>query len=565
MNSVENKADTFLRMIRRAQRGHLKVYLGYAAGVGKTYQMLLEGRRLKEEGIDVVVGLVETHGRIETERLLKGLEVISRRRQDYRGIAVEEMDVDAILVRKPQVALIDELAHTNVPGSRNDKRYQDVQDILAAGIHVITTLNIQHLETLYDTVEKAVGVKVRERLPDRVIAEADQIVNVDLSTEDLRERLKEGKVYTPERIEIALEQFFKSANLERLRELTLRELASQIDLRRRETFEEEESVSPDQVMVCLSSRGPNSDRLLRYTSRLAGRLNRNWYAIYVQTPAEEPTVIDTHTQQIISSTLTLAKQLGAIVFTYKGEDVVRTLLQFAKEYRVGHIVIGSPTPRSLWERLRGKTGIVDRLIHEAKGVTVTVLDTSEEERLQVQATAERERTPTTISRFSGTADRLHLSQLLSSERIVIWNEPIRKEAVLRRLVETIGQRDGDRDPAKLLNAILEREEKGSTFFNEGAAFPHVRVNGLTNSVVSLGLTRQGVSDEPTEKSVELVFLILSPAENPNEQIKILALASHAAQNRHLLQSLRSAQTSEEAMRTIRDWEVSNDSNKSKIS
>ena len=388
MNSVENKADTFLRMIRRAQRGHLKVYLGYAAGVGKTYQMLLEGHRLKEEGIDVVVGLVETHGRIETERLLKGLEVIPRRRQEYRGIAVEEMDVDAILVRKPQVALIDELAHTNVPGSRNDKRYQDVQDILAAGIHVITTLNIQHLETLYDTVEKAVGVKVRERLPDRVIAEADQIVNVDLSTEDLRERLKEGKVYTPERIEIALEHFFKSANLERLRELTLRELASQIDLRRRETFEEEESVSPDQVMVCLSSRGPNSDRLLRYTSRLAGRLNRNWYAIYVQTPAEEPTVIDTHTQQIISSTLTLAKQLGAIVFTYKGEDVVRTLLQFAKEYRVGHIVIGSPRPRSLWERLRGKTGIVDRLIHEAKGVTVTVLDTSEGERPQIQATAE---------------------------------------------------------------------------------------------------------------------------------------------------------------------------------
>jgi two-component system sensor histidine kinase KdpD len=560
MNSVENKADTFLRMIRRAQRGHLKVYLGYAAGVGKTYQMLLEGRRLVEEGIDVVVGLVETHGRIETERLLKGLEVIPRRRQEYRGITVEEMDVDAILVRKPQVALIDELAHTNVPGSRNDKRYQDVQDILAAGIHVITTLNIQHLETLYDTVEKAVGVKVRERLPDRVIAEADQIVNVDLSTEDLRERLKEGKVYTPERIEIALEHFFKSANLERLRELTLRELASQIDLRRRETFEEE-SISPDQVMVCLSSRGPNSDRLLRYTSRLAGRLNRNWYAIYVQTPAEEPTVIDTHTQQIISSTLTLAKQLGAIVFTYKGEDVVRTLLQFTKEYRVGHIVIGSPTPRSLWERLRGKAGIVDRLIHEAKGVTVTVLDTSEGEKPQIQTSSEGGRTSATIARISETSGRPNLSQFLSPERIVVWNEPTRKETVLKRLAETVEQMVGIHDPAKLLNAILEREEKGSTFFNEGAAFPHARVNGLTNSIVSLGLTRQGVSDEPTEKPVELVFLILSPAENPDEQIKILALASHAAQSRHLLQSLRSARTSEEVMKTIRDWEVPNDSDK----
>jgi two-component system sensor histidine kinase KdpD len=315
----------------------------------------------------------------------------------------------------------------------------------------------------------------------------------------------------------------------------------------------------------LSSRGPHSDRLLRYTSRLAGRLNRNWYAIYVQTPAEEPMVIDTHTQQIISSTLTLAKQLGAIVFTYKGEDVVRTLLQFAKEYRVGHIVIGSPRPRSLWERFRGRTGIVDRLIHEAKEFTVTVLDTSEGERPQVQATAERGRTPTPIPQFSGTADRPHLSQLLSSERIVIWNEPVRKEAVLRRLVETIGQGEGDRDPAKLLNGILEREEQGSTFFNEGVAFPHVRIDGLNITVVALGLTRQGVSDVSTEKPIEIVFLILSPVQTPDTQVQILGLASHAVQNRHLLQSLRFAQTSEEAMRTICDWEVSHDSKQSKIS
>jgi two-component system sensor histidine kinase KdpD len=565
MNSVENKADTFLRMIRRAQRGHLKIYLGYAAGVGKTYQMLLEGRRLKEEGIDVVIGLVETHGRIETERLLRGLETIPRRRQEYRGIAVEELDGDAILNRKPQVALIDELAHTNVPGSRNDKRYQDVQDILAAGIHVITTLNIQHMETLYDTVEKAVGVRVRERLPDKVIAEADQIVNVDLSTEDLRERLKEGKVYTPERIEIALDHFFKGANLERLRELTLRELASQIDLRRRETFEEEESVSPDQVMVCLSSRGPNSDRLLRYTSRLAGKLNRNWYAVYVQTPAEEPTVIDTRTQQIISGTLTLAKQLGAIVFTYKGEDVVRTLLQFAKEYRVGHVVIGSPRPRSLWERLRGKRGIVDRLIHEAKGVTVTVLDTGEGEKPRIQTSSEGERVPTVAPRFRGTADRLHLSQMLSPERIVIWNEPVRKEALFRGLVKTFGKSIGGRDSAAMMNSILEREEQGSTFFNEGAAFPHARIDGLPCSFVSLGLTRQGVSDEPTEKPIGLVFLILSPAENPDEQLKILAFASHAAQNRHLLQRLSSAPNPEAAMTAIQDWEEFHDSNKPKSS
>ena len=229
-----NRADSFLRLIRRSQRGRLKIYLGYAAGVGKTYQMLLEAHRLKEDGIDVAVGLVETHGRAETEALLAGLELIPRRKITYRGIEIEEMDLDAILSRRPSVVLVDELAHTNVPGSKNAKRYQDVEEILSAGIHVISTLNIQHLESLYETVERATGVKVRERIPDRVVAEADQLVNVDITTEDLRRRLKEGKVYTKERIETALDHFFKPTNLEQLRELTLRELAAQIDSRRRD-------------------------------------------------------------------------------------------------------------------------------------------------------------------------------------------------------------------------------------------------------------------------------------------------------------------------------------------
>ena len=180
-------------MIRRSQRGRLKVYLGYGPGVGKTYQMLTEAHRLKKEGIDVVVGLVETHGRAETAKLIDGLEVIPRRSVEYHGIVVEEMDVDAVIARHPQVVVVDELAHTNVPGSRNAKRYQDVQDILAAGIHVISTLNIQHLESLYNTVETLIGVKVRERIPDSVLAEADQIVNIDLAAEDLQQRLEMEK------------------------------------------------------------------------------------------------------------------------------------------------------------------------------------------------------------------------------------------------------------------------------------------------------------------------------------------------------------------------------------
>ena len=193
----ENRTDSFLQMIRRSRRGKLKIYLGYCAGVGKTYQMLLEGRRLKEDGIHVVVGLVETHGRRETEVLLEGLTIIPRRRIAYRGIEIGEMDLEAILTRHPAVVLVDELAHTNAPGSRNAKRFEDVEELLAAGIHVISTLNVQHLESLYETVERATGVKVRERIPDHVVLEADQVVNVDVATEDLRRRLQEGKVYTP--------------------------------------------------------------------------------------------------------------------------------------------------------------------------------------------------------------------------------------------------------------------------------------------------------------------------------------------------------------------------------
>src|SRR5271156_5913767 len=192
---AEDRAASFLQMIRRSERGRLKVYLGYGPGVGKTYQMLQEAHRLKKEGIDVVVGLVETHGRAETAKLIEGLEVIPRRRVDYRGIVVEEMDADAVIARRPQVVVVDELAHSNVPGSRNAKRYQDVQDILAAGIHVISAMNIQHMESLYNTVEHLVGVKVRERIPDSVLAEADQIVNIDLAAEDLQQRLREGKIY----------------------------------------------------------------------------------------------------------------------------------------------------------------------------------------------------------------------------------------------------------------------------------------------------------------------------------------------------------------------------------
>jgi len=552
---ADDRASTFLRMIRRAQRGRLKVYLGYCPGVGKTYQMLMEGHRLKNEGIDVVIGLLETHGRKDIEQLSQGLESIPRQRQEYRGITLEEMDTDAIIARKPQVALIDELAHTNAPGRRNPKRYQDIQDILAAGIHVITTMNVQHLESLYNIVEKAVRVKVRERLPDSVLAEADQIVDVDLTAEDLRRRLEEGKIYPQERIEAALTNFFTYSNLEKLRELTLRELASQIDLRRREVSEDDGDSAPDQIMVCLSSRGPNSEKLLRYASRLAGKLNRNWYAVYVQTPSEEATVIDAQIQRFISDTLTLAKQLGAIVFTYKGEDIADTILKFAREYRVGHIVIGKPSLKPFWRRFGKNKRVVEDLIKNARGVTVAVLDTGEE---GIPGSSPLARPTDVVPPSAETPPiitQTELGTLLSPSRIVIWDNVVQKETVLWRLAEVTASGEGMPHSEALFSDIMKREEQGSTFFNEGVAFPHIRVRGLPSPLVALGITKEGVLGAATEKPIELVFLILSPEESPEIQIQVLSLISRAAQNRHFFLGLTSARKPEDVMEALQAWEM----------
>ena len=548
----EDKANTFLRMIRRSQRGRLKVYLGYCAGVGKTYQMLLEGHRLKEDGIDVVAGLIETHGRAETAKLIEGLEVIPRIKQEYRGVTIEEMDVDAVLARKPEVALIDELAHTNVPGSRSQKRYEDVQDILAAGIHVITTLNVQHLESLFNTVERVTGVKVRERLPDSVLAEADQIVNVDLTTQDLRRRLEEGKVYPRERIEMALENFFVPSNLEQLREIALRELASQIDLRRREPIEEEGYLTPDQVMVCLSSAGPNSEMLLRYASRLAGKLNRNWYAFYVQTPSEEPTAIDAETQRVLSTTLTLAKQLGAMVFTYKGEDIADTILRFAREYRVGHIVVGSPGRLRFWQRFQGKQSVVEKLVDNADGITIVILDTRKGTSSFVAP--ESEPAKGQVGGIAVAPTLPPLSGLLSTDRILVWDEPLLKEEVLNALAQAALTTDEKGKLSEISRKLWERERQGSTFFNEGVAFPHARIDGLQEARVALGLTHHGIADVATDKPIEAVFLILTPAESANAQLQTLALTSKAGQNRHLLQRLKLAKTPTQALASIEEWE-----------
>jgi two-component system, OmpR family, sensor histidine kinase KdpD len=341
-------ADDFLQIIRQQHRGKLKVYLGACPGVGKTCQMLKEGNRLKGSGVDVIIGYVEPHERPETTAQIKDLEIIPPRLVHYHEIALKEMDVDAVLARHPTVALVDELAHTNAPGSKNRKRYEDVQDLLNAGINVISTVNIQHLESLYNIVEEATGVRVKERVPDEALMGADQIVNVDLPSEDLLERLQAGKIYPLERVQRAMGNFFTERNLTRLREMTLSETANYLDRKQRQTSPPEDVQSSlGQVAVALSSRGPDPGALLRKTARLAAQLNAPWYAVYVRTPQEAPTKIAAVVQRRVTDTLEFAQKMGGIVIVLKNDDVAQALISFAGEYGITHIVLGRPARKRL--------------------------------------------------------------------------------------------------------------------------------------------------------------------------------------------------------------------------
>ena len=355
------KPEDFLELVERARRGRLKLYVGFAAGVGKTYRMLQEAHDLRRRGVDVVVGFIEPHGRPETEALLDGLEIVPRQRIEYRGVLVDEMDLAAVLGRKPQVAVVDEIPHTNAPGSHNRKRYQDVLALLDAGINVIGALNVQHLESLNGLIERATNVAVRETVPDSFLKQADQVVNLDLAVEDLQERLRAGKIYALEKIPWALENFFKDQNLSTLRELALREVAESLD-RAGAARRPPEVKAAGRIMVCLASNPPRAKTLLARGSRLAGRLNTDWYVVYVETPEEAPNLIDSEAQRHLLANIEKAKELGAEVVRLKAADPAAALLDFARTHDVAHIIVG----RSLdpwWKQvLRGS--VVTRLLRE---------------------------------------------------------------------------------------------------------------------------------------------------------------------------------------------------------
>lgn len=375
--------DGFVDAVRSARQGRLKIFLGMAAGVGKTVAMLREARRLREEGIDVVCGFIETHGRRETEAEVEGLEVIPRKTLDYRGVALEEMDLAALLARRPDVAVVDELAHTNVPGSPHEKRYQEVEALLAVGVSVLSAVNIQHLDSLHDVVLRATGVDVRERIPDRVLQRADEVVVVDLAPEDLQERLRSGKVYPPVKVERALQSFFRADNLISLRQLALREVANAVEHRARarvRASREPEEGAPvadaERVMVAMASVPSATRALLRQGARLAGGLNSRWFVVYVRTPDESPERIASAALRSLTENIRMAEELGAEVVRLEGSDIAAALARFARERGITHAIFGRSRAPAWRDRLLGS--VLDRFMRAAPEVDVLVVGAREE-------------------------------------------------------------------------------------------------------------------------------------------------------------------------------------------
>ncbi len=360
MADAQPTGGNFLDLIRQSRRGKFKIYIGMSAGVGKTYRMLQESRMLLGTGIDIRIGYIETHGRPETEVLLDGLPVIARRKLFYKGRELEEMDLQTILNLHPEVVVVDELAHTNIGGSRNEKRWQDVVDILEDGINVISAVNIQHLESLNAQVESITGTQIRERIPDRVLQMADEVVNLDLTADELIERLKEGKIYQKERVETALQNFFRPDRLLRLREIALKEVASQVEMKIEKEAPPNAGMRPEAFLVCISANAQMARKLIRKAARLSSYYQSRWYVLYVQRKKEYGDRIPLAAQRHLIDNFKVATQLGAEVIRVKHENVAIAIMETARRHGITTICIGKPHLK-LWKVIRN-TNIFNQLL-----------------------------------------------------------------------------------------------------------------------------------------------------------------------------------------------------------
>ncbi|WP_411812918.1 sensor protein KdpD [Chryseobacterium scophthalmum] len=342
MNESRKSAEEFLQLINSSKRGKLKIYIGMSAGVGKTYRMLQEAHVLLQNGIDVKIGYVETHNRKETHDLLEGLPIIPRRKLFYKGKELDELDVSAIIVLRPEIVIIDELAHTNIEGSKNKKRWQDVFEILDAGINVISAVNIQHLESLNDEVKTVTGIEVTERIPDTVLASADEVVNIDLTADELIVRLKEGKIYEQSKIPSALNNFFKNENILQLRELALKEVASQVTRKVETEVITGKTLKKERFLACISSNETTAKNVIRKTARLASYYNSQWFLLYVQVPRESADRIALNKQRHLINNFRLATELGAEIIKIQSKNIAMTIMEQCEERKITTVCIGKP-------------------------------------------------------------------------------------------------------------------------------------------------------------------------------------------------------------------------------
>lgn len=338
----EQNVQHFLDLIQKSRKGKFKVYIGMSAGVGKTYRMLQEAHTLLKNGIDVKIGYIETHFRKETHELLEGLPVIPRRTLFYKGKHLEELDLHAIINLRPEVVIVDELAHTNIEGSKNEKRWQDVLEILDAGINVISAVNIQHIESLNEDVKRITNVDVQERIPDNVLRLADEVVNIDLTSDELIARLKEGKIYTQDKIATALQNFFKSDQILQLRELALKEVASQVVRKVENEVPKNIALKQERLLACISSNDRTAKIVIRKAARLSSYYNSKWYVLYVETPKESSDKIALDKQRHLINNFKLATQLGAEVIKLESRHVTNAILEVTEQKHITTVCIGKP-------------------------------------------------------------------------------------------------------------------------------------------------------------------------------------------------------------------------------
>lgn len=361
----------FLELIRSSRRGKFKVYIGMSAGVGKTYRMLQEARALMKNGVDIKIGYVETHNRAETQALLDGLPVIPRRTLFYKGKALDELDVQAVLNLRPEVVIVDELAHTNIEGSKHEKRWQDVVEILESGINVITAVNIQHIESLQDEVKAITGIDMQERIPDSVLLLADEVVNIDMTADELIARLKEGKIYSADKIAVAMKNFFQPEKILQLRELSLKEVATQVERKIEVELPRNAHLPGERFMACISSNHEVAKRVIRKTARLAAYYHSRWCLLYVQTPREDGDRIGLAAQRHLINNFKLATELGAEVVRIKETNIATGIIRIAEERQITTLCVGKPHLSLMGVIL--KTAVFNQLLGKLSAAAIDIV------------------------------------------------------------------------------------------------------------------------------------------------------------------------------------------------